>query len=427
MSRWPLLLCAIPFAVPRAHGEDAYPNGPVTIICPWSAGGGTDGLSRQLAMLLEQKLDTPFNVVNQTGGQGVTGHSYGAGARADGHTLTMMTAELNMLHWRGLTDIRCDSFTSLMMLNRDSAALLVRTDTPWNTLRELEAEIRRRPGELTCSGTAKGATWHLGFAGWLDASGFDPATVKWIPTRGASPSLRELVAGGLDMVCCSLPEAGPLIDAGRVRGLGVMADERVAGFEDVKTFKEQGIDWTLGGWRALGVPAGTPDVIVDRLRTALRKIVKEEGFTGFMTSRGFGIAIEEGEQLDSSFATMDAQMGRLLTDEKFAKLFESDYGPMLYPRAIGCVLLAVLAGLLIGSDRRHIAPVIVVASVIGWLLLTPWLGFVISSMLLLLVNLLALGNRLRVSAAITVVLVTVVYYVFSASLGVPLPRGELFR
>jgi len=378
------------------------------------------------------------NVSNRTGGQGVTGHHAGATAKADGHTLTMMTAELNMLHWRGLTDLTWESFRPLMMLNRDSAALFVSVDAPWKTIRELEADIRRSAaGEmraLTCSGTAKGATWHLAFLGWLAESGLEPSSVKWVPTRGASPSMQELIAGGLDMACCSLPEAQTLLDAERVRCLGVMADERVRGFDDVPTFREQGIEYSLGGWRALGVPKDTPDAEYEKLRETLRKIVAGEEFLGFMKSRGFGVAIEEGEKLATSFRTMDAQMEKILTDEKFAVLLESDFGPFLYPGFIGCLAGFVLVILLVGSRREStiVDPdvrvswsrdsITRIAVTVGgaalWILLLPHLGFVLTSFLITASLLMLLGNSPKASVGIAVILVPIVYEMFTGELGV---------
>ena len=136
----------------------AYPNRPVRIICPWSAGGGTDGLSRQMAIFLEQELGAPFNVINETGGEGVTGHSTGALATPDGYTLTMMTAELNMLHHRKMTPIDCSHFRTLMVLNCEPAAIIVPADSQWKTVGDLEKSIRENPGKLKASGTAKGGT-----------------------------------------------------------------------------------------------------------------------------------------------------------------------------------------------------------------------------------------------------------------------------
>ena len=91
-----------------------YPSRPITIVCPWAAGGGTDRVSRRLALHLERELGVPVSVVNATGGKGVTGHSRGLRARPDGHTITTITLELNMMHWSGLTDLTHEDCRPLM-------------------------------------------------------------------------------------------------------------------------------------------------------------------------------------------------------------------------------------------------------------------------------------------------------------------------
>jgi tripartite-type tricarboxylate transporter receptor subunit TctC len=94
------------------------------------------------------------NVINATGGAGVTGHTRGALARPDGYTLTTITPELAMMHWRGLTNITFRDFEPLVLVNRDSAALFVRNDAPWRTVGELQQQIREQPGKLKASFTA---------------------------------------------------------------------------------------------------------------------------------------------------------------------------------------------------------------------------------------------------------------------------------
>ena len=134
-----------------------YPDRPLLLVCPWSVGGGTDRVSRQVAELLKHELAQPVNVINATGGQGVTGHDRGARARPDGYTLMMMTVEINMLHWQGLTDLTYRDYRPLMMINRDAAALFVRQDAPWPDLRVLTAVVSKDdPGKLRASGSGMG-------------------------------------------------------------------------------------------------------------------------------------------------------------------------------------------------------------------------------------------------------------------------------
>ena len=119
-------------------------------------------------------------------------------------------------------------------------------------------------------------------------------------------------AKNLDLVCCSLPEAQALIQGGNLKGLGVMADERIQGFDDVKTFKEQGVDWTLVGWRALGAPSDTPPEVIDTLMKALRDIVASKEFAAFMKTGNYNVSIREGDKARETLDSMDAEMGKLL-------------------------------------------------------------------------------------------------------------------
>ena len=283
-----LLLCLIP----GCGSNSEFPSRPITIICPWSAGGGTDIVSRQMAFQLEAELGVPVSVINATGGKGVTGHNRGLTASPDGYTLTMMTFELNTMHWMGLTELTYRDCRPLLSLNEDYAALLVAQDSPWQSLANVLKAIRENRGGLTASGTASGGAWHLALAGWLIDARLEADDVIWVPSAGSSPSLQQLLSGGVDMVCCSLPEARALIEAGQVRALGVMSEKPALGFEKVPTFAEQGSSWTLGGWRGLAVPMKTPEPVVEQLASAIGRIVSrpvdEEGsFANFMQAQKF--------------------------------------------------------------------------------------------------------------------------------------------
>ena len=101
----------------KPASAQAYPARPVTVIVPWGAGGGTDATARIVAALLEKDLGQPFNVVNRTGGSGVVGHSAIANADPDGYTLGIMTIEIDMMHWQGLTDLTYADYDILALVN----------------------------------------------------------------------------------------------------------------------------------------------------------------------------------------------------------------------------------------------------------------------------------------------------------------------
>ncbi len=417
------------------RGRDGYPNGPIVLICPWSAGGGTDRTSRQVAALLEQELGVPVNVVNATGGAGVTGHTRGALARPDGYTITMVTVEINMLHWRGLTNVSHKDYEPVGLLNRDATAVFVRQDAPWRELSELENFIRDNPGKVKASGTAQGGSWHLGFAGWLDHEGIDPGDAIWISINGSAPSLQELIAGGVEVACCSLPEAQALLDAGRIRCLGVMADERIEQYPDVPTFKEQGVDWAFTAWRGICLPKGCPTEVRDQLAAALENVAQSKEFRGFMEQAGFDVTWQAPDEFAATMASVDKQLGDLLTSDAMQSMQQSRFGPMFFPAVLAilggaCFLGLVASGQLKRTseteplsvrDMGRLAEIAV--WVVAYLVLADTVGFVLTAGLLLFLLLVRLGNRLVVSAAVSVVVVPVIYQLFAVALKVPLPRG----
>jgi tripartite-type tricarboxylate transporter receptor subunit TctC len=422
-------------------GAKRYPNGPILLVCPWAAGGGTDRVARQIAALLEQDLSVPVNVVNVTGGDGVTGHSRGALARADGQTLTLVTVEIASLHWRGMTNISHQDFAPVGLVNRDAAAIFVRADAPWRTLRELEQTIRERPRALRASGTATAGIWHLALAGWLDTVGLRPTDVIWVSIAGSAPSLQELLAGGLDIVSCSLAEAQALLAAGRIRSLGVMADARVPQFPSVPTFKELGIQWTLGTIRGVAAPKDTPSDRVRILADALKRVVEGDVYRTAMLRGGFTPSYEDPAEFAATLAETDRRLGALLTSEAFRGLETTRFGPMFFPWIlIGA--LALVSGALLFERRRHVldaerpsaipAPPGAAwrsAEVLIWialyLALVETLGFVVTAAGLLLAYLVRLGTRPKVAAPLTLALVPAVYHIFAVVLRVPLPRGIL--
>ncbi|MCA9027722.1 MAG: tripartite tricarboxylate transporter TctB family protein [Planctomycetaceae bacterium] len=463
----PLIVCLLLSLLAGCQRSSEYPSRPITLVVPWAAGGGTDRVSRQMAAHLEQELKVPVNVINATGGKGVTGHSRGLHARPDGYTLQMATLELNMMHWTGLTNLTYKDCIPLMSLNEDYAALFVRTDAPWKDLGELEQAIREAPGTLKSSGTTSGGAWHLALAGWLMAADFDVDDVVWISSTGANPSLQELISGGIDMVCCSLPEAETLYKAGQVRVIGVMSPKPVPGYEEVPTFVSQGRDWTLGGWRALALPVGTPPHIVEKLQAAVRKVVKGETtianntngteagqqkqtFPEFMDAAGFDRTYREGDELQTFFAETDEKFGNLLTTEAMKSVNTERYDSMAWPTIlmglIGLTLCALTVTHFVGPRTHdHLLPhsagavaeetapvpvrgvvnfLLIVGGVVLYCFIIEEAGFLVTAGALLFILLVALGTRVWVGALITVICVPLVWQLFAGLLRVPLPPGE---
>jgi tripartite-type tricarboxylate transporter receptor subunit TctC len=288
--KWMLATASCVFAVTSTLGSAfaAFPDRPITLVVPWAAGGGTDSVARFIALALETEMKQPVNVVNRTGGNGVVGHSAVATAVPDGYTIGLITLEINMMHWMKLTEITHESYTPLALINADPAAIHVKTDSEYKTLADLVAAIKANPGKFKASGTSQGGSWHLALAGMLKSAGADPNSVRWVPSTGAATAMTDLAAGGIDLVSCSLPEARALVDAGRVRSIGLMAEKRAGLFPNVPTVKEAiNSDWTKGVWRGMVAPKGLPMELAKTYEAALKKIHESPEFKKFMLERGF--------------------------------------------------------------------------------------------------------------------------------------------
>jgi len=293
-----------------AIGEAAYPERPITLIVPWAAGGGTDATARIIGTLLEKEIGQPVNVVNRVGGSGVVGHSAIAQSAPDGYTIGIITVEIGMMHWQGLTDLTGASYTPIGLVNADPAGVQVAADSPYKSVNDLVAAIKANPGKLKASGTGQGGIWHLAIAGMLKDMNVDPASVPWVPSGGAAPGMLDLVAGGVQIVPCSLPEARAMIEAGKARSLAVMADKPAALFPNVPTLKAAtGSNWTVAAWRGIAAPKSIPPEARDKLVAAIHKIAASKDYNDFMAKQGFGVIYAAPDDFAKFMAKSDADLG----------------------------------------------------------------------------------------------------------------------
>ncbi len=306
--------------LPATMAMAAFPDRPITLIVPWGAGGGTDSTARIIASLLQKDLGQPVNVVNRTGGSGVVGHSAIAEADPDGYTLGMATVEIGMMHWQGLTKLDYSAYTPLALMNEDPGAVQVSADSEWKDLPSLIKSIKANPGKYKASGTGQGGIWQLAIAGLLSKLDIDASAVPWVPSNGAAPGLQDLVAGGVSIVPCSIPEARSLLSAGRVRSLAVMSETRNAAFPDIPTTKEAiGVSWTIGAWRGIVAPKGLPADDSKILIAALKKVYDSEEYKSFMSKQGFGIRWASGDDFGKFMKESNETLGKVMKQVGIAK------------------------------------------------------------------------------------------------------------
>ncbi len=299
---------------------DWKPDRAVTYVVPWGAGGGTDANSRMIASLLSQEFGQPFNVVNRTGGNGVTGHSALARAKPDGYTVGAATVEINTMHWVGLTDLTYKNISPIALVDVVPAGFTVKAGSPFNSVQEVLDVAKAEPGKLTASGTSQGGIWHLALAGLLNAEGIDPEAIRWIPSKGAAPAMKELMADGVDVVTVAQSEAKTLIEQGELKGLGYMHTERMAALPDIPTTAEQ-LDsgWTLAAFITVSGPEGMDPEVVCSYEKAALKVMASPEWAEFKASRGSDVVLMGTSDLSAMLEKSDAALGETIKAIGLAK------------------------------------------------------------------------------------------------------------
>ncbi|HKJ69632.1 MAG TPA: tripartite tricarboxylate transporter substrate-binding protein, partial [bacterium] len=244
-------------------------------------------------------------------------------------------------------------------------------------------------------------------------------------------------AGGVEMVSCSVPEAQSLLDAGRIRCLAVMSEERLSSIPDVPTLQELDIPWTARTWRGLAAPEDMPDHKFQVLVSAARDVVTSPEYKNFLHQAGFGYAALPPAEFEQTLQEEDEQYGEIFRSEAFRSVRTQEYGPMLVPTILFVLLGLTLLGLLITGNLRLpddaqeltkdglIRVGLTIGAVVLYLILAESIGYIFTMAILL--GMLFWWFRVKWYAAVPVILVLVplTYQLFAIYLRVPLPWGWL--
>lgn len=266
-----LALAACAFGPQLALAGD-YPDRPIELIVPFQAGGGTDAVARAFAVAAQKHFPKGVVVVNKAGASGGIGWNYMMNAKPDGYTLAMVTVEMVILPHLNLFNRTYADVTPIAQLNADPAAVIVRTDSPYQTIEELIAAARQEPGKLSMGTAGNGGIYDIAAASFEEKA---KVQFNRIPYQGAAPSILSLLSNQLDAVTASPGEVAAHVAAGKLRILAVMADKRLDEFKSVPTLKERNVDLSIGTWRGIMGPKGLPPEVVKMLKTAVAEVSRE--------------------------------------------------------------------------------------------------------------------------------------------------------
>jgi len=251
-----------------------YPVRPVTIVVPYTPGGSTEIMSRLVGQKLEEKLGKPVLIEMKPGAGTVIGASAVAKPVPDGYTLLMATPTpmaINVAIYKNLPyDPRTD-LVPLAMVAQAPFILLVNPSLPVNSVQELIGFAKANPGQLSYGSGGVGAPHHL-YAELLKS--MTGIQMTHVPYKGSLPALNDVIAGHIQLMFCDIPPAAGMIQAGKVRAIGVSTKARLAAFPQVPTVDESGVPgFDVAGWFMLTAPAETPRPIIDKLHATLKGIL----------------------------------------------------------------------------------------------------------------------------------------------------------
>lgn len=256
------------------EGCEDYPSRPIESIVPYSAGGGTDQVGRLWAQIATTYSDVPIRHVVMPGAGAAQGSKFVADANPDGYTLTFGTSaslvSVGMLEDVGYTH---ESFEPVATVTAPSFAFVVPPDSEFETWTELLEYSKANPGEITYGVSGSGGSPGILVAGLQERLGFEWTMV---PFDGSSAAVLAAAAGDVDLAVPSLGSALDQIEAGIVRPLVQTGPERSAALPDTPTFIDEGTDFEFTIWRSIGVPAGTPDCVIEHLADLAEKVHQNE-------------------------------------------------------------------------------------------------------------------------------------------------------
>lgn len=267
----PLLLAAAAL-LPAAAAAQSYPTKPIRLVVPYTAGGSSDFVARQLAQKMSEGLGQVVVVENKPGAAGITGTDSVAKSAPDGYTLAligMTTHAANPWLYKKLPYDPIADFAPVSAAIASPLVLVVHPDVPAKNVPELIAYAKANPGKLNYGSAGVGNTLHLAGESFKAATGVD---IVHVPYKGASAALNDLLGGRIQMMIDLVQTPLGHIQSGRLRALGTTGSERVAMLPNVPTLAEQGLNgFQFATWIGVAAPAGTPKPIVARLHAEMVK------------------------------------------------------------------------------------------------------------------------------------------------------------
>jgi tripartite-type tricarboxylate transporter receptor subunit TctC len=282
--------------VPAAQAEPGFPSKAITLVVAFAPGGGTDTAARILAKELSTELGQPIVVDNRAGAGGAIGAASVVRAAPDGYTLLLGTGSelvvLPTVKAKRSYDVLKD-FEPVAQIGTVSLMLVAHPSVQANTVQELIALARAKPGQLTYASFGIGSTNHL--IGEFFSSKANVQLLH-VPYKGSAAAATDLIAGEVKLAFDTVSVAMPLVKSGKLKALATLSPARSSLAPDLPTIAESGVSGLVTeGWMGVLAPRNTPATIVDKLNKAITKVLQLPAVRDAFVERGVTIVIGKPE------------------------------------------------------------------------------------------------------------------------------------
>lgn len=276
-----------------------FPNKPVTLVIPYAAGGPVDTVGRIFAMHLGEALKQQVIVENVGGAGGMVGSQRVAQSPPDGyrilHAGSAVLAQNQLIYKKPLVDGQKD-FEMISIFSDQARVLVVRKDFPATNLKEFFAYAKANAGKMQYGSAGAGSGSHICP---LLMDSINGMKIAHVPYRGSGPAMQDLVAGRLDFIAEQIATVVALVEAGAVKAISLLGEERVPALPNVASAKEEGFpELDCGSWGAIVAPKGTPEPILRRLAEATSQALEAPALRERYTQIGVGIPSRERRSIE---------------------------------------------------------------------------------------------------------------------------------
>mgnify|MGYP001021293097 FL=1 len=304
-------LCAVHSAPTFAQ---AYPSKPVTVVVPFSPGGGTDIGARLIAQKLTAKWGQSVIVENRAGAGGLVGADLVAKAKPDGYTLlvgNVGTQAINQSLYK--MPYNADTaFAPISMIAELPFVMLAGPSVTAKTPKEFVALAKAEPGKRTYASSGQGGSPHLTAEIFQGAAG---VKLTHVPYKGGGPAMTDLMAGHVDILFASVLEGSGHVKAGKLKALAVSSATRSPALPDVPTLAEAGIaNSESGSWIAMFAPTGTPQAIVDKIAADIKEAVAQADTKQTLIGQGATPWSTTPSELKAIIERDRVRYGKVITD-----------------------------------------------------------------------------------------------------------------